>query len=78
MTTPTPTPFQQVVAIGETLLKVFIGAALGVVIAWGPSILDKSMGDWKAVAAAGIAAVAVFAYNYLSPAFTKYGVGVNK
>ena len=56
MTTPTPTPFQQVVAIGETLLKVFIGAALGVVIAWGPSILDKSMGDWKAVAAAGIAA----------------------
>ncbi len=66
---------KQVIAMMETLLKTFIAAVLGAIIASGISPLNMGKGDWKAIAGAGIAAVIVFAYNFLNPTDTRYGVG---
>lgn len=59
----------------KTLAKVFFGAAFGVLVTFGDNILDMSMTDLKLVFAAGIAAVVVFVYNYLSPNDHRYGIG---
>ena len=64
----------QAVSIGKTLLLVFISAALGQLMAYGTSIFDLGSGEWKGIAAAGIAAAIAFAYNYLGPD-PRYGVG---
>lgn len=58
----------------STLLKTFLGAFIGQVLASGIGVLDMRYGEWKAAAGAGIAAVLVFAYNYLNPADDRYGV----
>jgi hypothetical protein len=65
----------QALALGKTLLKTFIVAALGIIAMWGPEILDKTAGDWKVALAAGIAATANALYNFFDPTYTNYGVG---
>jgi len=65
----------QTVSIGKTLLLVFLSAVLGQLIAYGSGIFDLGSGEWKGVAAAGVAALIAFAYNFLIPNDTRYGVG---
>ena len=65
----------QITAVITTLVLVFVTACLGVVVSFGTDVLDVGAGEWKGVLAAGIAAVATFAYNWLNPAIKRYGVG---
>jgi len=65
----------QVIAIGKTLLLVFAATVLAQLMTYGASIFDLGTGEWKGVAAAGIAAVIALGYNYLSPFDPRYGVG---
>ena len=65
----------QAVSIGKTLLLVFLSSALGQLMAYGTGVFDLGGGEWKGIAAAGIAAVIAFAYNYLLPVDKRYGVG---
>ena len=73
MSTTVPTSQQIIFAI-ETLLKTFLGAFIGTILASGGAVLTMNGGDWKAAAGSGIAAVLVFAYNYLNPNDGRYGV----
>jgi hypothetical protein len=59
----------------RTIVKVFLAAALGIVVSFGSDILDTTMADWKAVLAAGIAAIAVWGFNFLNKDYTDYGIG---
>ncbi len=63
------------ISIAKTLLLVFLSATLGQLMVYGTGIFDLSTGEWKGVAAAGIAAVIAFAYNFLIPQDTRYGIG---
>jgi hypothetical protein len=65
----------QAVSIGKTLLLVFISTVLGQLVTYGSGIFDIGAGEWKGIAAAGIAAIIAFAYNYLIPQDERYGVG---
>ncbi len=65
----------QATSIGKTLLLVFISTVLAQLVTYGASIFDLGSGEWKGIAAAGIAAVIAFAYNYVIPQDTRYGVG---
>ena len=65
----------QTVSIGKTLILVFISSVLGQLVTQGSSIFDVGSGEWKGIAGAAIAAVLTFAYNYLIPQDTRYGVG---
>jgi len=60
--------------VGKTLLLVFASTVLAQLMTFGSSIFDLGTGEWKGVAAAGIAAVIAFSYNYLSPFDPRYGV----
>lgn len=64
-----------VTSMGKTLLLVFLSAVLGQLMTYGTGIFDLGKGEWKGVAAAGIAACIAFAYNFLIPQDTRYGVG---
>lgn len=66
---------EQIIRAGQTLGKVFLAAALGQFIALGQGIFDIPVDGWKNIAAAGIAAVAVTAFNWLDPHDTRYGRG---
>ena len=59
---------------GRTLLKTFVSTVLGQLIIFGTGILDLTSSDWKAVAAAGLAAVILTGYNALNPSYPDYGV----
>lgn len=48
---------------------------LGQLVTYGAGIFDLAAGEWKGLAAAGIAAVIAFAYNYLIPQDARYGIG---
>jgi len=65
----------QAASIGKTLLLVFLSTALGQLMAYGTGVFDLRSGQWKGIAAAGIAAVIAFAYNFLIPQDTRYGIG---
>ena len=65
----------QAVAIGKTLLLVFLSTVLAQLMTYGTDIFDLGSGEWKGVAAAGVAAIIAFAYNYLIPQDARYGVG---
>jgi len=65
----------QATAIGKTLLLVFFSTVLGQLVTYGSSIFDIGSGEWKGVAAAGVAAVLAFAYNFVIPQDKRYGVG---
>lgn len=65
----------QATSIGKTLLLVFLSTVLGQLVTFGTGIFDLGAGELKGVAAAGIAAVIAFAYNFLIPQDTRYGVG---
>lgn len=62
-------------ALAGTFGKVFFAACLAQIIATGTGVLDLTADGWKAVLGAGIGAVVVAAYNWLSPNDTRYGVG---
>jgi len=49
----------------EQLLKVFIAACLAAAATYGGSVLTLGATQWRAVVAAGIAAVVVAAYKYV-------------
>lgn len=66
---------KQAIAATQTLGKVFVGAALGQIIVGGVGVLDLDGAGWKNVAAAGLGAVIVTAYNWLNPKDDRYGVG---
>lgn len=65
----------QAVSIGKTLLLVFLSTVLGQLLAYGTSVFDLGAGEWKGIAAAGVAALIAFAYNYLIPQDPRYGIG---
>lgn len=67
----------QAVSIGKTLLLVFLSTVLGQLVTQGTGIFDLGAGEWKGVAAAGVAAIIAFAYNYLGPD-SRYGVDWGK
>jgi len=69
---------EQVKQIVYTLLRVFIGALLGFVIASGLNVVDMSWVDWKPAIGAAIAAVLVAAFNFINPKDGRYGIGAGK
>ena len=59
----------------QTVLKTFLVAIIGMLIANGADVLSFSKwNDWRPYVAAGIAAVLAWAYSFLSPADSRYGV----
>lgn len=66
---------EQMKAMGATLLRVFIAATLGQIIALGNGVLDFSGEQWRMVLAAGIAAVVVAAMRWVNPNDAAYGRG---
>lgn len=66
---------KQVVAATKTVLKTFLASFIGAIVMSGVGVLDMGAKDWKAAAAAGIAAVIAFAYSYLDKTDTRYGIG---
>ena len=65
----------QLSAMAATVARVFIAAALGQMIAYGSAVLEFSGSQWKGVAAAGIAAVIVVAFQWVNGGNAKYGRG---
>lgn len=63
-------------AQAKTLLLVFSATILGMLITGGADVLAlDSWSDWRPYVAAGISAVAVYVYNFLSPYDPRYGIG---
>jgi hypothetical protein len=59
----------------QTVIKTFLAAIIGLLIANGADILGFSTwSSWRPYVAAGIAAVLAWAYSYLNPADARYGV----
>ncbi len=66
----------KVTAQVKTIALVFAATLLGLLITNGAGILElQSWSDWKPYVTAGVAAVSVYIYNFLSPYDTRYGVG---
>jgi len=62
----------------KTLILVFLATVIGMVITSGTDILSvSSWTDAKPYVAAGVTAVLVYVYNFLSPFDQRYGVGAN-
>lgn len=61
--------------IAYTLIRVFVGAVIGFVLANALNILDLSWSNYEPAVVAGISAVLVAAFNYLNPGDTRYGAG---
>lgn len=57
-----------------TAVRTFLVTAIGQVLAFGSSVFDLSAGDWKGVAASGIAAALMVIVQFLNPGNTKYGI----
>jgi hypothetical protein len=62
-------------ALINSFAKVFGAAALAQFIALGGDVFSVDADGVKTIISSAIAAVAVVAYNYLSPSDTRYGVG---
>jgi hypothetical protein len=69
---------EEALQVTKTLLTIFISSALAAFIGLGVNIFDVTLEGWKGIAGAGIAAVAVAAFNYLNPRDTRYGIGAKK
>lgn len=66
----------KVTAQAKTILLVFAATLLGLLITNGAGILElHNWSDWKPYVTAGVAAVSVYVYNFLSPYDPRYGVG---
>lgn len=65
----------QIKAVAGTLVKVFMAACFAQIIAGGTGVLDLGADGWRAVAGAGLGAVVVAAYNWISPSDPRYGNG---
>lgn len=60
----------------KTVFLVFAATVLGLLVTGGADILSlNGWSDWRPYVTAGIAAVSVYLYNFLSPYDTRYGVG---
>jgi hypothetical protein len=60
----------------KTVLLVFLATVVGLLVTNGAGIVEMhNWSDWKPYVTAGIAAVLVFVYNYLSPYDNRYGIG---
>lgn len=66
---------EQYKAIAATLFKVFFAACLAQIIASDLGVLDMDADSLKGILGAGISAVVIAAYNYISPKDTRYGFG---
>jgi len=63
----------------RTILLVFAATILGLVVTGGVDLLSlNGWSDWKPYVTAGVAAVAVYVYKFLSPFDPAYGVGAGK
>lgn len=65
---------EEMKSVAGTLVRTFVAACLAQFIAMG-AWFDMPAEAWKNVAAAGVAAVAIAAYNWLNPRDTRYGKG---
>jgi hypothetical protein len=66
----------KVTAQVKTIMLVFAATLLGLLITNGAGILElHNWSDWKPYVTAGVAAVEVYVYNFLSPYDHRYGVG---
>ena len=65
---------EQAKEMGTTLLRAFLIAVLGQLVSVGTGVLTLDVEAWKAIAAAGIAAVIVAAYRALDPTDPAYGI----
>jgi hypothetical protein len=64
------------VAQVRTILLVFAATILGLLITGGVDLLSlNGWSDWRPYVTAGIAAVSVYVYKFLSPYDSAYGVG---
>jgi len=64
------------VAQVRTILLVFAATILGLLITGGVDLLSlNGWSDWRPYVTAGIAAVSVYVYKFLSPFDSAYGVG---
>jgi hypothetical protein len=60
----------------QTVLKTFLAAAIGLLIADGADVLQmNTWSSWHPYVAAGIAAVLAWAYSFLNPTDSRFGVG---
>jgi hypothetical protein len=57
-----------------TAARTFVVTAIAQVLAYGVGVFDLSAGDWKAVAASGVAAVLMVVVRFLDPSNKSYGV----
>ena len=65
----------KITAALATGARAFVAASLGLYLALGVGVFDLSDGQWKGILSAGIAAVALVAFNWASPNNPKYGIG---
>ena len=59
----------------KSLVLVFVASILAQLMVMGDSVLSADWSEWKAIVSPAVAAVIVFAYNFLSPYDKRYGVG---
>jgi len=69
---------EKMLEIGRTLAVVFLSSALAAFIGLGVNIFDIGVEGWKGIVGAGVAAVAVAAFNWLNPKDHRYGVDSDK
>jgi len=66
---------EQLKRMAYTLLRVFVGALIGFVLANQLNILDLSWANYAPAVVAAISAVLVAIFNALNPGDTRYGLG---
>ena len=62
-------------SVAVTLVRAFLIAVLGQLVAVGTGVFTLDAKAWQAIAAAGVAAVIVAAYRALAPTDPSYGRG---
>jgi hypothetical protein len=65
---------EEMKTVAGTLVRTFIAACLAQFLSMGAWV-TMPLDAWKNVAAAGVAAVAIAAYNWINPKDTRYGKG---
>lgn len=66
---------QETKAIAGTLVRVFLAAVLAQFIAGGSDVFAVDGDGLRSIVSAGVAAVAVAAFNFVNPKDTRYGIG---
>lgn len=68
---------EQVKQIAYTVLRVFFGTLLALIVAAGVGVMDYTWADWKPLLYAAMASAAVVIINALNPKDARYGLGVS-